>query len=249
MPQTYVITWAWSPLWKSLVKYFSNKWCKLLFTSHRYCEDLKSIENENIKYLPNLDLTDENNTDYFSKEVNKFVWNEPFNVLNRVGRFPDYKETTDITINEAKRILESNILCVFATANKLIPIMCKNWGWHFIWFSMHTTYQNFPKMAIFSASKTCLESFIKGLSNEYFKYGVHANIISISTLKTDIELKMKPEWDYDNWLKPEELCKIVDSLVETSEWLVNWSIIHTYKYSDTFFWQSYYDRIKIENTK
>ena len=77
---------------------------------------------------------------------------------------------------------------------------------------------------------------------------MNANIISLSTLKTDIELKMKPQWDYEHWLMPDEVCKVVDSLVETTDGLVNGSVIHAYKYSDTYFGQSYYDRIKTINS-
>ena len=246
--QSFVITWWGSHLWKSLIKYFADKWCKLLVTSHWYYQELENMENENIVYMPWLDLTNDEHLDSLYKKTKEFMWNEKFNVLNCVGWFPDYRITCDINISEAKRVLDSNVLCVFSVANRLIPIMCENWWWHFVWFSMHTTYQNYPKMAIFSASKVALEAFIKWLSNEYYKYGVNANIVSLSTLKTDIELKMKPQWDYENWLMPDEVCKIVDSLIETTDGLVNGSVIHTYKHSDTYFGQSYYDRINTVNS-
>ena len=63
----------------------------------------------------------------------------------------------------------------------------------------------------------------------------------------DIELQMKPQWDYENWLMPDEVCKIVDGLIEITDWLVNGSVIHTYKHSDTYFGQSYYDRINVDS--
>ena len=47
---------------------------------------------------------------------------------------------------------------------------------------------------------------------------------------------------------PDEVCRVVDSLVGTMDGLVNGSVIHAYKHSDTYFGQSYYDRINTVNS-
>jgi short-subunit dehydrogenase len=122
--------------------------------------------------------------------------------------------------------------------------MSERGGGHFIGFSMHTAYQHYPYMAIFSAAKIALESLIKGISNEYLQKGIFANVISLATLLTETEKRIKPYGDYPNWLQTEEVCGIVDNLIKHSDGLLNGNVIHAYKYSSTYFGESYRERIR-----
>ena len=241
--KSYVITGASSYLGKALASYFCKTGNKVVLVSRRKCEELVSLQNDDVLFLSGLNLVDENDLDTLRKEVSFFIEGQ-FHVINCVGYFPDYISIEDMSLEAARSVLESNVLAVFGIANRLLPLMSKRGGGHFVGFSMHTAYQNYPYMALFSAAKVALESFIKGISNEYLKNGIFANVISLSTLQTEIELKMKPRGDFDNWLQAEEVCKIVDNLLEYSVGLVNGSVIHAYKYSDTFFGESFFDRIR-----
>lgn len=241
--KSLVITGATSYLGKAFASYFCEAGNRVVLTSRRVCEDLVSLQNKDVLYLPGLDLIDEKNLDVLHKEISIFI-DGGFHVINCLGYFPDYKSIESMSMTEARSVLESNVLAVFGVANRLLPLMSERGGGHFVGFSMHTAYQNYPYMALFSAAKTALESFIKGISNEYFKYGVNANIISLSTLQNDTELRMKPHGDYSNWLRADEVCKIVNSLIDCSEGLINSSIIHAYKYSNSFFGESFIDRIR-----
>lgn len=240
--RSYIITGASSYLGKAFAAYLCKAGNRVVLTSRRTCEDLALLENDDVLYLAGLNLVDEQDLDTLRKEITCFVKGR-FHVINCLGYFPDYKSIESTTLREARKVLESNVLAVFGVANRLLPLMSQRGGGHFVGFSMHTAYQNYPYMALFSAAKMALEGFIKGVSNEYLKEGIVANIISLSTLQTETELRMKPRGDYDNWLRADEVCKIVKNLIEYSAGLVNGSVIHAYKYSDTFFGESYYDRI------
>lgn len=241
--KSYVITGASSCLGKTFAKYLCKTGNKVVLTSRRSCEDLSSLQSDSVLYLPGLSLVEENDLDVLCKEVGLF-FERGFHVINCLGYFPDYKSIESMSIEEARNVLESNVLAVFGVANRLLPLMSERGGGHFVGFSMHTAYQNYPYMALFSAAKMALESFIKGISNEYLKDGINANVISLSTLQTEHELRMKPHGDYSNWLRTEEVCKIVTNLIECSSGLVNGSVIHAYKYSDSFFGESFISRIR-----
>lgn len=241
--KSYVITGASSYLGRALASYFCKTGNRVVLVSRRECEELSSYQSDDVLYLSGLNLVDEKDLDTLRKKVSLFIDGQ-FHVINCVGYFPDYISIENLSLEAARRVLESNVLAVFGIANRLLPLMAERGGGHFVGFSMHTAYQNYPFMALFSAAKVALESFIKGISNEYLKYGIYANVISLSTLQTEIELKMKPHGDYDNWLRAVDVCKIVDKLIKHSAGLVNGSVIHTYKYSDTFFGESYIDRIR-----
>lgn len=241
---SYVITGASSYLGKALANYYCRTGNKVILTSRKFCTDLDDFQSNNVLYLPSLNLVDNNHLDLLCNKTDSFFKTNKFNVINCVGYFPDYKSIEEMTIEEAKSVLESNVLTVFGVANKLIPLMRVRGGGHFIGFSMHTAYQHYPYMALFSAAKNALESLIRGISNEYLKYKIYSNVISLATLQTKTEKRIKPHGDYENWLKVEEVCEIVNNLIKHSNGLVNGSVIHTYKYSKTFFEDAYISRIR-----
>jgi len=89
-----------------------------------------------------------------------------------------------------------------------------------------------------------VESLIQGISNEYLHQGIIANTIALATLDTKEERIIKPNGDPPNWLKMNEVCTLVDNFIANSNGLFNGNIIHAYKHSETYFGQSYFDRIK-----
>ncbi|MCL2682687.1 MAG: SDR family oxidoreductase [Bacteroidales bacterium] len=249
--QAYVITGATSYLGEELAKYYSSEGNKVLLTSRKpisersrkASECLEKLRNDNVIYLSDIDLIVESSLDQLRDEIKRFIPNK-FHVINCVGYFPDYKMIEDMSIIEAKKVFDSNVLSLYNVAHKLIPLMCERGGGHFIGFSAHTAYQHYPKMSAFTAAKIAVESLIQGISNEYLENGVIANTIALATLDTEEERRIKPKGDSSSWLKTDEVCTIVDNLIRSSSNLINGSIIHAYKYSKTYFGQSYFDRIK-----
>lgn len=241
---SYIITGSSSYLGMALAVHLAkNKDNKLLLTSRKQCPELEKLQNERIRYIPFIDLTTDDGLDCLYNHSADF-FDSPFNILNCVGYFPGYKPIQEISIQEARTVLESNVLSVYGVANRLLPLMEQKGGGHFISFSMHTTYQNYPLMAIFTAAKAAIESLTVSISNEYLKSGIYANVISLATLLTELEQKIKPHGDHLNWLKTEEVCIVVEDFIQHSHGIINGSILHSYKYSDSFFGDSYFNRIK-----
>jgi len=243
--QAYVITGANSFLGKAFAEYlYANKDNKVFLTSRSKLDCLDKLSCNNVRYLPNIDLTVECDLDKLRDEIGNFIPNK-FHVINCVGYFSDYKTIEDMSIMEAKRVFDSNILALYSVAHKLIPLMNKRGGGHFIGFSTHTSYQHYPYMVAFNAAKIAVESLIQGISNEYIEKGIIANTIALATLDTEVERKIKSKGgDPQNWLKTDEVCSLVDNLIKNSNNLINGNIIHAYKHSATYFGKSYFDRIE-----
>lgn len=246
---SYLVTGASSFLGKAFAKKLSeNKnnrvflTCrsKIEFDEENTLDDM--IANGNVYYLPNIDLTVEKDIDLLFTEVDHF-FSERFHVINCLGFFGKYEMIEQMNIDIARKIFEGNILALYSVAHKIIPLMCSRGGGHFVGFSTHTAYQNFPLMAAFTAAKVAVESLIKSISNEYLSEGIIANAIAPATLKTKVELEMKPNGDHENWLELSDVCNLVDDLILCSNNIVNGTIIQAYKYSDTYFNQSYYNRV------
>lgn len=242
MEYNFLITGASSFLGKTFVDFLSKQNnTKILFTSRRSLNDIPE-DVIRFKHLPNTDLTSVADLENLMKECELF-FDGIFHVINCVGHFPRYDSITSISIEEARQVMESNVLTFYGTAHFLIPLMIKRGGGHFIGFTAHTVYQDYPEMVAFTASKRAVESIVKGIANENFKDGIIANCFALATLLTKVEKEMKPTGDHKNWLETIEVCKEVFNFVSSESSIVSGNVIHLYKYSDTFFHSSYYQRI------
>jgi NAD(P)-dependent dehydrogenase (short-subunit alcohol dehydrogenase family) len=241
---SFVVTGANSYLGRAFAKKLSNKDnYKVFLTSRGKFNFNGLLKKKNVSYLPEIDLSIESDTNKLAVAVNNFLPGR-FHVINCLGFFPGYDTIEEINIETAKKIFESNVIALYSVANNLLPLMCKRKGGHFIGFSTHTSYQHYPRMVAFTAAKAAVESMIRGIANEYLAKGINANTIALATLLTETELKIKPKGDSKNWLNTDEVCDFVENIILQPNKLISGNVIHIYKYSESFFHQSYYDRIR-----
>lgn len=241
---SFVITGANSFLGRAFAKMLSNNEnYKVFLTSRSKFNFNGLLKKKNVSYLPEIDLTIESDVERLCNAINDFMPDQ-FHVINCLGYFPGYETIEEINIPTVKKVFDSNVIALYCVANKLLPLMCKRKGGHFIGFSTHTSYQHYPKMVAFTSAKVAVESLIRGISNEYLEKGINANTIALATLLTETEMKIKPNGDSKNWLNTDEVCELVENIIIQPSKLINGNVIHVYKYSNSFFHQSYYDRIK-----
>jgi len=241
---SFVVTGANSFLGRAFAKILSkNEDYKVFLTSRSKFNFNELLKKKNVFYLPEIDLTVESDAEKLAIAINGFLAGK-FHVINCLGYFPGYEMIEEINIATAKNVFDSNVLALYSVANKLLPLMCKRKGGHFIGFSTHTSYQHYPKMVAFTAAKAAVESLIRGIANEYLEKGINANTIALATLLTEAELKIKPKGDSKNWLNTDEVCEFVENIILHPSKLMSGNVIHIYKYSDSYFHQSYFDRIK-----
>lgn len=237
----FLITGASCSLGSAFLNELSNRDCKVIATSRR---TLEVPLDPDVLQVPDIDLTDDNDLDRLSQVLDS-EFDYRFHVINCTGHFPGYVDVVDTKMQEAKQVFDGNVLAVIGAATKFIPMMARLGGGHFIAFSSHTVYQHYPKLAAFTAAKAALESLIKGIANEYSGVGIVANTFALATLLTELEKKMKPKGDFANWLNPESVANTVVKFVQENNNLVNGNTIHLFKHSETYFRQSYFERITV----
>lgn len=235
---TYVVTGANSFLGKAFVKILAEKGNIVIAVSRSPIDE----KIDNVSYLEGIDLLDEKNLNTLKQYIINL--RKPFNVINPIGYFPGFNSLEEETLKSSSRVFESNITALYNVAHSLLPIMVSNGGGHFVGFSSHTNYQHFPKNIAFTAAKSAVDSLIKSIANEYCQFNIFSNCFALATLLTNVEKELKPNGDFDGWLKTEEVCNTVISIIETKQNIINGNTIHLYKYSNSYFGESYYDRIK-----
>lgn len=243
---SFVITGAGGDLGRSLSEFLiAEPEVRLILTTHGEHDFVDLQKTGHVRYCPNLDLTDEQDLATLATEVDR-TFKSRFHVINCVGYFPGYKPLVQVTVPEARRVFERNVLTVYGVAVALLPLMQARKGGHFLAFSSHTNYQTYPLMAAFTSAKGGLENLIRSIAHEYSKHNVIANTLAVATLATDLEKKMKPLGDHENWLQLSQVCSLVRKLIESPFSIMNGNTIHLYNHSESFFHQSYFDRISSE---
>jgi len=244
--QAYIITGASSDLGEAFARYLSkNKDNKLLLTSRRKPNYFGTLNNDNIKFLPDKDLTKKEHLDELEAQIINFIPTK-FHVINCVGLFTDYKEFIDMGDDEIDDIINSNLLSLSKVARRLVPLMRDRNGGHFIGFTTHTSYQHYPNIALYTAAKEAVKSLFLSLSNEYYKNRIIFNTFALATLNTDAEFIKKPKGKREDWLKTDDVCAYVDyHLFACPDNLKLSPPMHIdlYEYSEDYFHKSYFDRI------
>jgi short-subunit dehydrogenase len=235
----YLITAGNSPLGYEIAKYLSKE-NNVVVTSRGKEYDLL----DNVTSICGIDLLSPTDLNRLATRI-KDIFKSPFTLINCSGNYQDGQEPfLETSIDKGYYIMQANYTTVYNAIHSVLPIMIANGGGNLISFSCHSVRYNYPLMLPFSAAKAAFEALTAGLSNEFSKDNIVANTFSLSTVDTEHERKIKPYGDHKNWLKPQKIAVIIEDLINSNSYYLNGNVIKLFKYSDSFFHQSYFERIK-----
>jgi NAD(P)-dependent dehydrogenase (short-subunit alcohol dehydrogenase family) len=245
----YVITGANGHVGKSLACHLSSAIGNKVFTTSRGPSEFDNLSQTPARqHLSGLDLLRSEDMSRLASAVDQWA-KGPFHILNCVGYFPGFKTVCDTSVDDARRVFESNVLTLHATAHALLPVMRSNGGGHFIAFSSHTVAQSYPLMAAFTAAKAAVDSLIQSIANEYSKDRIVANALAIATLNSPRERELRPNANKDDWMRVDQITRLVEQIVQGDFGIMNGNTIHLFNYSDSFFHQSFYERLGTDETQ
>jgi NAD(P)-dependent dehydrogenase (short-subunit alcohol dehydrogenase family) len=196
-----------------------------------------------VTYLPGIDLTVEADLERLAGEANRILPTR-FDVVNAAGQWFTQRPFLQISFSEAASLMQGNYLTAYGAARYLIPLLRNRKGGHFVTFSCDSVNHHYPWMGPYTASKAAIQSLTVSLANEFAQDGVIANSFVLSTLLTDRDRRLKPHGDHDHWLSPLDVAREVVSLLQDEIGLVNGNAIKLFRYSDSYFHRSYFDRIR-----
>lgn len=241
---SFVVTGANSYLGRALANQLSGNESNLVLLTSRTPFDFSELEKKkNVRYLPNIDLLNEQHLELLKQNIIDFIPGK-FNLINSLGYFRAHEPFENTDIAEARKMLESQFLTLYGVVYYLLPLMKERNGGHIIAFSCNSVKYRYPYMASFTAAKAAVESFIGTIANEFGGDGINANSIAFSSLQTPFVKASKPYGDYEHYLHLEDVSKVVEEIVKSPFRLMNGNTISMYEYSETFFNQGYYQRVK-----
>lgn len=234
----FIITGANSDIGKAIITKLSLNKNNIIIAVSR--SKATTSSNDNVHYIDNIDLNLEKDLITLSEKV-KSTFSDKFVFIHSVGNFWHHKTMTNTEFDEATNMMDSHYNTLYGCIKYLTPIFKLLSGGRIIAFSCNSVGFNYPEMAAFTSAKAAVESLIKCTANENSKYGIIANGIALSTIKTEKVINSKLKKYHSQYITEEELLEVVDNLINASP-LINGNIIKILKYSEYFYNEGYFQR-------
>jgi len=134
-------------------------------------------------------------------------------VVNLVGGYAEGGRVHETEPDEFDRLMRLNLTPNVMLARAAIPRFLRRGGGAFVAVSARPALRPFSGAAPYIVAKAAVLSFIQTLDAEYRQDGVRANAILPSVIDTPANRESQPKANFDKWVKPEDIAKVVRFLI------------------------------------
>jgi NAD(P)-dependent dehydrogenase (short-subunit alcohol dehydrogenase family) len=134
-------------------------------------------------------------------------------VVNLVGGYAEGGRVHETEPDEFDRLMRLNLRPNVMLARAAIPRFLRRGGGAFVAVSARPALRPFSGAAPYIVAKAAVLSFIQTLDAEYRGDGLRANAILPSVIDTPANRKSQPNADFEKWVKPEDIAKVVRFLI------------------------------------
>src|SRR3954447_11024814 len=134
-------------------------------------------------------------------------------VVNLVGGYAKGGRVHETDPDEFERLMRLNLRPNVLLAHAAIPRLLRSGGGAFVAVSARPALRPFPGAPAYIVAKRAVLSFVQTLDAEYRQDGIRANAILPSVIDTPANRSSQPDADFDKWVKPSEIAKVVRFLV------------------------------------
>lgn len=179
--------------------------------------------NRSLEHLSRFGKVDGEICDVRSEAQVKMMFDECLRVfggvdilINNAGVGVFGKTVEELSSDEFRWVLETNLFGVFYTCNQAIPLIKKRDGGYIINISSLAGQNAHPKMAAYNASKFALNGFTEALMQEVRQDNIKVSYIcpgSVNTEFGDDEISDEKAWQ----LQPDDIAQTVVDLLNFAE--------------------------------
>lgn len=134
-------------------------------------------------------------------------------VVNLVGGFAMGPKVGEAELEDFERMLRLNLVPAFNLARAAMPVMAERGSGAFVCVSARAALQPFPGASGYITAKAAVLAFVKVLDAEYAGAGVRSNAVLPSVIDTPANRESMPDSDWDKWVPPEEIARVIRFLV------------------------------------
>jgi NAD(P)-dependent dehydrogenase (short-subunit alcohol dehydrogenase family) len=133
-------------------------------------------------------------------------------VVNLVGGFAMGGRVHETPVDEFEQQLRLNLRPTYLMCAAAIPVLLDAGGGAIVCVSSRAAVQPFSGAAGYITAKAAVLAFVDALHEEYRDDQIRSNAILPSTIDTPANRKSMPDADFDTWVKPEEIARVIAML-------------------------------------
>jgi NAD(P)-dependent dehydrogenase (short-subunit alcohol dehydrogenase family) len=133
-------------------------------------------------------------------------------LVNLVGGFAMGGRVHETPIDDFEQQLRLNLRPTYLMSAAAIPVLLAAGGGAIVCVSSRAAVQPFAGAAGYITAKRAVLAFVDALHEEYRDDHIRTNAILPSTIDTPANRKSMPDADFDTWVKPEEIARVIATL-------------------------------------
>ncbi|MFL5839032.1 MAG: SDR family oxidoreductase [Thermoleophilaceae bacterium] len=149
-------------------------------------------------------------------------------VVNLVGGYAEGGRVHETDPEEFDRLMRLNLRPNLLLARAAMPRFLRRGGGAFVAVSARPALRPFAGAPAYIVSKAAVLSFVQILDAEYRQDGIRANAIVPSVIDTPANRASQPDADFDRWVAPAEIAKVVCFLISEDSAPVSGAAVPVY---------------------
>lgn len=134
-------------------------------------------------------------------------------VVNLVGGYAEGGRVHETDPDEFERLMRLNMRPNILLARAAMPRLVHEGGGAFVAVSARPALRPFAGAAPYIVAKAAVLAFVQTLDVEYRNDGIRANAVLPSVIDTAANREAQPDADFDKWVRPAEIAKVIRFLV------------------------------------
>ena len=133
-------------------------------------------------------------------------------LVNLVGGFAQGERVHETPVEDFERLMRLNLRPTYLMSAAAAPVMMRGGGGAIVCVSARAAVQPFPGASGYITAKAAVLAFVDVLDAENRGDGVRANAIMPSIIDTPANRAGQPDADYDTWVKPADIARVIAHL-------------------------------------
>jgi NAD(P)-dependent dehydrogenase (short-subunit alcohol dehydrogenase family) len=130
-------------------------------------------------------------------------------LVNLVGGFAMGGRVHETPVEDFEAQLRLNLRPTYLMCAAAIPALLRAGGGAIVCVSSRAAVRPFAGAAGYVTGKAAVLAFVDALHEEYRDDGIRANAIMPSTIDTPANRRSMPDADFDTWVKPDEIARVI----------------------------------------
>ncbi len=149
-------------------------------------------------------------------------------LVHLVGGFRGDNPVVEMSQDDWDSMLNLNLKSAFLCANAVLPAMIGQESGRITMISSKAAEQPFVGASAYSVAKAGIITLVRTIADEVKDSGITANCVMPSIIDTEQNRRSMPKADFDKWVKPEDLARVLLFLSSDASKDINGASIPVY---------------------